>query len=492
MSHLFDNKVYIEPSTGARIVSSVPSTPIQLGSGNLAILAESKGGLTALDGVIYEYSRDNVGKLKDAIKGGLGLTFVDSAFAPSNKYGGAQRIFFVRTQVSTRATATITNSAATFVMETFDKGAYLSDATNGLKWKIIAGVVDNTKMILQLMIDGVTFWSSPETTNTYTAMKTAVEADATIYGKIIRSVTVSSGSQTFAVTGSFTVFTGGTDTAMAGTDVDAALDLLRVKEVDVIYIGSENATFHAKVTAHSLVDAEIPRIACFGGALGETKAQVLARAAVLNSHKAILCYPGVKVLNETGTYDTKSPMYTAAYVAGLICGLPPQTPATYKPLAVGGFEINATDGELVKSEREELITGGVTFCRFISGIGFTINKAVTTLLANSQMINSPGGESREVSIERIKNQLNKDLQVGSRLLFVGGNVNTVGREDVVNYTKGYLTIKTATQTVDNLLISFLNVSARLVDDAWFVDYGFVGNTPINHVFFTGAILRANL
>lgn len=494
--HVFDGKVQIEPGTAARTVSSVPPTPIQLGSGTVAILAESKGGLTAADGVIYKYASDRAGVLKNILMGATSATgtrngqrMVGFCFAPSGQFPGASEILFIRTQAATRATGTITNNANDFVMVSYDKGAYLSDVTNGLKWKIIAGIVDSNKRILQLQLNGQLIWQSPETTNTYLDMYNAIVNDPTVYGKIIYSVTQANPTETFAAAG-FTVFAGGTETAMTGTDVDTALDLIRTREVDIVFVGSETNTNHAKAVAHCITDAETPRISIFGGVVGETKAQATARAVAINSHKGILCYPGIIVGKEDGSgSETLSPMYTASMVAGLIAGLAPQTPATGKTLAVLGFEINSTDGELVKSERQELITYGVTFCRYKQGVGYCVNKAVTTLQNNTQMINSPGGESREVSIERIKNQLNKELQIGSESLFPGGTVGTVSEADVTNYVKGYLAKRTVSPTQDNLILGYTSVTAQLIDDAWFVEYGFYPNTPINHVFFTGVILK---
>jgi len=564
----FNGKNYIEPSTGSRIISMYPPTPIQLGAGTVAVIAESDAGLTASDGFYYSAPSDRAGDLNNTLRGGEGKRLCNLVFAPSNEFPGASRIIFVRAQAATRASVVITNSAHTFTLESYNKGAYLSDSTNGLKAAVIFGVgtiltfgtlvggtgyttasglattggsgtgctvnivagsgivtgvviasggsnyqvgdvltvvqaggsaatftvVTIDKVRFQLYLDSQKIYESQDITNTYTAVKAALEADVRIYKKYINTITIGSGgaSEVFAVL-TPTVFSGGTKTAMTQNDLVKALDLLRVLDVDVVYLGNDSVSLgsaHSTVIAHCLTDAETPRMCVLGGAVGMDKATAVQKAIALNSSKAVYVYPGCYLPSETtGGNELLPPYYTAAMVAGLIAGLAPQTPATYKTLAVQGFEINVNDGELVKSEREELITSGVTFCRYVDGVGFVINKAVTTTLANTQMINSPSGTSREVSIERIKNILNKELEIGSKKLFMGGNVHTVSQQDVVNYTRNYLQTKCATTTQDNVIIKFEGISAKLVDDAWEIDYGFYPNTPINHVFFTGAILR---
>lgn len=567
MAQVFDGKVYVEPSTGSRVVAQYPPTPIQLGAGTVAVIAESKGGLTANDGVIYDIVSDRSAELSKILRGGVGKNVSSLVFAPSNEYPGAQRVIFVRAQSATRAIATITNNNKDFILESYDKGSYLSDSTNGLKYAIIYGfggvvsisglvggsgystgtgvpttggsgtgctvnvtqsggvitgitidsagngyavgdvltvtggngnatfvVATVNKIRLQLYLDSVKIYETNDVTNTYLEMKNYLEADKRCYKVLLNSIIIETGgdSQTFS-TVTATLFTGGTETSMTQNDILAALDLLRTKDVDIVYLANDGSTLsgaHSAVAAHCVTDAETPRIGVVGGKLGLTKAEAISAASALNSSKMVYVYPGCYLPDpETGVSKLFSPMYTAAMVAGLIAGLAPQIPATYKTLAVQGFEINENDGELVKSQREELIKGGVTFCRFIDGVGFAVNKSITTTLLNEQMINSPSGISREVSIERIKNSLNKDLEIGSKKLFMGGNVNSVSQQDVINYTKAYLQTRCATPTQDNLIIRFESVSARLIDDAWFVDYAFYPNTPINHIFFTGAILK---
>jgi hypothetical protein len=113
-------------------------------------------------------------------------------------------------------------------------------------------------------------------------------------------------------------------------------------------------------------------------------------------------------------------------------------------------------------------------------------------MQKNDILVTANGDSYEVSIERIKAQLNKELVLNSRVLFVGGNYSTSSAEDVKLFTENYLTFRTVRPGVDNLIVSFENVKVRLSGDAWEVSFGFVPNGPTNKLFFTGIILDANI
>lgn len=107
------------------------------------------------------------------------------------------------------------------------------------------------------------------------------------------------------------------------------------------------------------------------------------------------------------------------------------------------------------------------------------------------MIN-PDGTSPETSIMRIAEQMNKELVLNMRPIFVGQNLNTSSPADVKAFIEGYLIKKTATKTQDNYIITFSNVSVRQVQDYYECSYNFVPNSPLNKIFITGFMLDANL
>ena len=491
----FNGKAWIEPSVGSKIVTNVAPSANLISTGTVAVLGESEGGLTWADGVMYASTQPNF--LKSILRSGIGYRCINYIFNPSLQYPGASKVIFVRTQVATVATATISQdtqgAVATLVLTTKDKGSYLSDVTNGLKWKLIAGTVNATYEVLILQLNGTTIWTSPEC-DTYRNLMDAILNNDYVNSILSISLTVGTADMaisTSARTSSFAVFTGGTKTSMTGTDVDGALALLTTQKINYIFIADTTNTNHAKVLSFANNTAEHTPICFFGGVSNESITTTLVRSAALNAENAVLCYPDILMPTEDGTStEYLSPMYFAAICVGLRAGLPPFMPLTYKTVNVLGFR--AAGGDLSKDFREQLINGGVLYGRNIEGIGFAINKGINTLQSNGSMIykkTDGSATSPEISIIAIMHTLNEELILNATKLFIGGTVATVTKEDVSNFTKEYLRKRCSTPTEPNLLITFENVNVELVDDAWYVYYGFTPNTPINFVFYTGAMLK---
>ena len=491
----FNNKVYIEPNSAVKIVTSIPPSPNLISTGTVVVLGESTGGLTAADKTVYSSNDPNF--FNTLLIGGVGLRCVNYVFNPSIQYPGANKVIFIRTQAATVATLSITQAgpspaAATMVITTKDKGSYLSDVTNGYMWKVVAGILNSSANIFMLQYNGNLFWTSPECL-TYQDFLNAVAANQTINNIISCAMTVGTAATAIATTarvGTYTVMTGGTISTMTGSDVDAALALTTTLGADIYFIASETNTNHAKVAAFVNNTSEAKAISFVGGAANETKAQVLVRSAALNVENCSLCYPDITMPTLDGlTTESLSSMYFAAICAGLAAGLPAFQPLTYKTVNVLGF--NPYEGALTQTDRENLINGGVLVGRNIPGIGNGINKGVNTLQTNASMIYKDtlgNATSPEISVIRIKYQLMMELQLNAKSLFLGGTAATVTKEDVLNFTNAYLNTRTSTTTQPNLIMSFKDVTAQLVSDGWFVWFGFVPNTPINFVFFTGTML----
>jgi hypothetical protein len=170
---------------------------------------------------------------------------------------------------------------------------------------------------------------------------------------------------------------------------------------------------------------------------------------------------------------------------GLTAGLEPQVPATRKPIRIVGVK-----HALSKAEREKALQGGVWHLRKIAG-QWVVNQSINTLQKNTTLFNADG-TSFEVSIKRVKHQLNKELIINAEERFPGGNYNTVDGEDIKLFTEAFLLDRCATKEKDNLLISFRNVIPTFSGDAWFTTYCFVVNGPINKTFHTGFLLDPNV
>lgn len=239
-------------------------------------------------------------------------------------------------------------------------------------------------------------------------------------------------------------------------------------------------------------DSEFGKFMVVGGGLDETKFEGSSNSSIevakyYDDTKVIVVHSGIKEeIYNTGTFAKLPSIYHAANFAGRLGGLEPQTPATFKALKAKTF-----NHSLGIREREKALQAGVVHNRFVPGIGNVVNQAINTLQRNTQLIN-PDGTSFEISIMRIGAQLNKELTLNMRPLFVGNNRGVITAADVKSFVEGYLLSKTATDTEDNLIISFKNVSVRLVEDYYDIKYGFIPNGPINKLFVTGFMLDSNL
>jgi len=277
-------------------------------------------------------------------------------------------------------------------------------------------------------------------------------------------------------------------TVFTSAQADSALSLAETESVNLVWIDSESSTFHAKLSGHCLA-AETERTAYCGGVTGETKAQAIARAVALNSELVALTYPGVYIPTEDGSAtELASCKYHAALVCGLAAGVEPQVPLTRKAINVFGFEVNASDGPLKMADRNELIEGGVLYSREIEGLGFVVNQGVNTLQQNTSLWNpDPYNSSPEISLVRVKQQLQRELRESGVRLFAGRTSGSVRKEDVVALVESYLRGKVATEEVDNYILSYSNVNAVRSGDSWFASYRYISNDPINHFFVTAYV-----
>ncbi len=294
-----------------------------------------------------------------------------------------------------------------------------------------------------------------------------------------------------AALSTFQKFTGGT-TTYSSDDFDEVLDNITEEDhsfflMDVWGANAKNST-NTKLLAHIANDAEFEKFVVIGGGYdkGTYKTVSLDLAKFYNSSKMIVVHSGVTVPGTNGGTKDLASIYHAALYVGRTAGLEPQVPSTWKDIT-----ISSPIHELSKKERELGLMAGVIHLRYVDGKGWVINQSVNTLQRNEQLF-LPNGDSYEVSIERIEAQLNKELIINSRVVFVGGNLNTASAEDVKVFAEGYLYSRTARPNLDNLIISFRDVKVTLVGDSWKITYGFVPNSPINKLFFTGTMLDANI
>lgn len=287
---------------------------------------------------------------------------------------------------------------------------------------------------------------------------------------------------------------GGTN--YGATDLDDVLET--IKELDNTFFlcdrwGAEAAgTQNVKILNHINNDAEMDKFMVVGAGRDITKFEGAPDSSIevakfYDSASVVVVHSGVKrpIIGGSGVEKLDS-IYHAANVVGRLGGLEPQQPITFKNLTWTDFI-----HPLGQKEREKALQAGVVHNRFVPGIGNVVNQGINSLQRNTQLIN-PDGTSFEISVMRIAAQLNKELILNMRPLFIGNNIGTITPADVKTFVEGYLISRTATDSTDNLIINFKNVSVRLIQDYYDVKYAYVPNGPINKIFVTGFMLDANL
>jgi len=280
------------------------------------------------------------------------------------------------------------------------------------------------------------------------------------------------------------------------TDLDKVLEDVRELQntffLTDCYGDDAKGTENLKVVNAIQTNSEFDRFLVIGGGKDETKFDVDTNSSIeiakfYNSTSVIVVHSGETRFNSfTNKKEKMSSIYHAACFVGRLGGLEPQVPATFKALKIQEF-----NHPLGLKQREKALKYGVIHNRTVPGIGNVTNQAINTLQNNSQLVN-PDGSSPEISIMRIGAQLNKELILNMRPLFVGNNWGKASPADVKTYVEGYLFGRTVTTNEDNLILSFKNVTVRLIEDYYDIKYGFVPNGPLNKLFVTGFMLDNNL
>jgi hypothetical protein len=567
----FNGRRIIEPGAYSQIKSGIPSRPDVISSGNLMIVdtgnqglqdialhtnpynfdypytgpnplvAINWGGGAGIDGQTSSnkdsiYRFDGIDDFKAFVKGGMWYDLADYIFNPSQKSTGPQQVFYVKAATTTAGQLNFTVTAATsgvfqFLTRTegyIANGSHLgtTDLRRGYGAKVIAGIVNPAKFILQIFVGtyaGKDILATPTgehynaLTPTESAPKLMVQSVefSTVeelqewtnisieFNRYFKLASLTGAGAITAVTG--TTVAVGYNMAFSGSETysPALLDrvLSHITEVDFSFFLADRwhtdaqSAQNTKLLTHSTNDAEFRRFVVIGAGndalqwdnppLATAGTGSIQTCFYYNSSYVNVVHSGIKMPRRAGFKELPS-IYHAALVVGRLCGLEPQTPLTFKDL-----RLSAVTHELTKIERERSIQVGLIHIRFVEGMGFVINQGTNTNQVNDFLINNDG-TSHEISLMRIAEQLNKELSMLAREAFVGGNLNTSSAVDIQNFTKDYLTFKTATKVTDNLIISFQDINVRLEQDAWFVTYGFVPNSPINKVFFTGFILDINI
>lgn len=309
------------------------------------------------------------------------------------------------------------------------------------------------------------------------------------------TATVETDGTKITVNDALTAMTGGTAPAMDASAVSNALTLAEPSNIRTVFIQSDQASVHAQVDAHcGLSTIKSPRKGVFGGANQTTLALSLTdtatRAVNLNSARSILVACGITdfKLDGSGT-EALPPVFFAAKVAGLRAGLPLHEPMTYKTFRCQGLQYDYS-----LSNTDTLIGSGVLAPVFKDGIGFIVAAGVNTLQDNVQLWSSSADASPEDSLERIKDEINFNIERTAERIFIGGNVG-IGRETIIDFIETILNqavddgwLAENDSDPDNILPAWEGVDAVRLTDGWHTSWAGRGNNPFNFFLNSGTIV----
>jgi len=209
-------------------------------------------------------------------------------------------------------------------------------------------------------------------------------------------------------------------------------------------------------------------------------------AQAYDSMHVTIVHGGPKKIDIGGrSFKDYDAIYKAAVILGREAGLPPQVPLTFKGIGIEGEQHSLKDKEVNTG-----LEAGVLMSRLDNG-SFEIIKGVNTLQNNSYLVN-PDGTTHSKQLARVIRQINKEIIVNAKQQLLkkpnGVNRNTLSPEDVKSWTEAYLQSKCANQTQDNLILSFQNVDVTVSGDAYNITYAFVPNFEVSFLVWTGTII----
>jgi len=541
---VFGNKTVTEPGVYSQIKSGINNPPLNLSYGNVLIIDTGAGagfgsgpGVkgTLKNGINAIQVYNNIDEFRSALGGGIFWALAKWLFQPEGfTVPGVSNIYFIKaaTTVPAELAFNPTGGGANgghIVLQVVDEGLCGNGDENdddvltfGYAFKMRAGVTANT-YILDFYrgtfkgtdsTDGLP-WDFVQADDTEPDLLISSEEFATIEelhlwmstnGQFLSMFSIKTYTKdgTGDITDADLTTYSGNTLASGGTETYNALDdvLDVITNLDYSFIladkWGEDAQDSdlAKILTHLKTEAKYGEFLFIGGGEDDTKFAngvslgSIDDAQYWNDTSVTIVHGGFKKVLKNGTYKTYGSIFKAAAVLGRIAGLQPQVPGTFK-----GIDIDAEVHSLTKFEREQALKYGVLHTKWdVEFNKFIINQAINSLQNNDYLVNQDGS-SHEIQIMRIANQLNKEIVYNAKKQLLGQsegvNRNTLSKQDVKNWLAGYLNSRTATDTKDDLILSYRNITVTVDQDAYKVTYEFVPNFPVNKLFFTGFMIDPN-
>lgn len=289
--------------------------------------------------------------------------------------------------------------------------------------------------------------------------------------------------------------------ASGGTEVYSSLNMDKVLENFVqndcsAFLcdrwGSDaKSAYNVKIQSHINNEARFDKFAFVGGGADENtfESQSVDATGFYDDQRMVVVHAGIKRnVQSLGASKEYEAIVKAAQVAGRILGLPPQVPGTFKKLTMDGDM-----HEMSEKQKERATEKGVLYTTWDDEVGgYVIGQAINSIQRNTYLINNDDATSFEIAVVRISSQINREIIVNSKKDLLtnpnGANKYTVSKAVLEQWAKQYLERKVVTPESDNYLLSFGNVKASFIEDAAYLEYKYVPNTPINKIFSTGTMV----
>lgn len=539
----FEGRKIVLPGVYSTIKSGIKNPPISLSYGNVLIIdtgsGAAYGGGAGINGDLASgldtvFPVDNIADFRTMVKGGYWYTLAKPLFEPLQQPGinGASTVYYVRAATTVASTMTFNPvgggaNGGTLAMQIRDEGLIgngtivSSELRKGYAFKLSAGVKDPAKFILTFYIgtftglapDGFPYGDIAEVDSPplqivksieFADMQEAIDwanTDAAFQnyfnvetGTVAGDASIDAADLTTFST--YQVGVGGTETFSAA-DLTAVLNAVATLRYSFLLSdkfgdNAEDADNDIYLSHVLDSDTSFEKMIFIGGGVDDTKFEQtngsVPAAVHFNSDRVVVVHGGIKLDSQITPTKVRlwDALYTTTLTLGRIAGLEPQTPGTFKTLPISGVQ-----HQLTTADKETGLQAGVLLVHLDTQLltpSYTILQAVNTLQNNINMINEDG-TTNEISVRRISAQLNLDLTINGRRDLLGGengpNLNTLTDRTIIDWTGGQLSFKIATETDDNLIIEYRNISVVTLQDAKFVTYEFKPNTPVNKFFLTG-------
>lgn len=257
-------------------------------------------------------------------------------------------------------------------------------------------------------------------------------------------------------------------------------DTLKKEFSDILVVLSPDAAIHAEALTHvgQMALRNQKQVLFTGGASGETSDKAKQRALGLSSSRAVIGYPSI-YHGVNGGLIPLAAYFTGALIAGRVAGVSPTDPVTFDQVSVIGLENNLIEGD---PTIDDLITSGVCTLERINGGGVRIVQGITTYLeANNPLY-------REISCRRGADVLSETMRKTMEDKYVGKKGVRATTSSVT--TTAIDILEQALR--DDDIVSYRNISVRVVSGVIYVNYEVSQADPINYVLVTTHFVPATL